>query len=124
MNARQRESEERNVDLQEHGCTAYDVDVNGPDGAEDANLGHAHEREHEANGDGQRECDEHDSYGHEEPVQHNRQARYQNGWIEEQAQELVGVPCLNPRLLFEVMSELLGWGCNGYGDVGDVVNMT
>ena len=108
LNARKRQAEERNVNLQEHRRATDNVHVERADAAQDADLGHAHEREGKTDGDGKRERHEHDGERHEEALEHDWEARYQNGRVEEQAQELVGVPRFHPILLFQIGCELLG----------------
>ena len=98
----QRQAKERNVDLQERRRAADDIHIDAGKAAKDARLGNAHERQRKAKGNGQRKCHEHDRERHKEALEDDRQALDQNDRVQEQAQEHIGVPRLDPRLLFKV----------------------
>ena len=107
LDAGQRQTEERDIDLQERRRTANDIHVDAGEAAQDARLGDAHERQGETEGNCQRKRHKHDRKRHEEALEDDRQALDQNDRVQEQAQEHIGVPRLDPRLLFKVSQEVI-----------------
>ena len=78
LDAGQRQTEERDIDLQERRRTANDIHIDAGKTAQDARLGDAHERQGKAKGDCQRKRHEHDRERHEEALKDDRQALDQN----------------------------------------------
>ena len=74
---------------------------------QDARLRDAHERQGKTEGNCQRKRHKHDRKRHEEALEDDRQALDQNDRVQEQAQEHIGVPGLDPRLLFKVGQEVI-----------------
>ena len=107
LNAGQRQAEERDVDLQERRRAANDIHVDAGEAAQNARLGDTHKRQSKAKGNCQRKRHKHDRERHEEALEDDREALDQNNWVQEQTQEHIGVPRLDPRLLFKVGKEVI-----------------
>ena len=107
LDAGQRQTEERDIDLQERRRTANDIHVDAGEAAQDARLGDAHKRQGKAKGNCQRKRHEHDRKRHKEALEDDRQALDQNDRVQEQAKEHVGIPRLDPRLLLKIGQEVI-----------------
>ena len=103
----QRQAKERDIDLQERRRAADDIHVDAGEAAQDARLGDAHERQGKAKGNRQRKRHKHDRERHKEALKNDRQALDQNDRVQEQTKEHIGVPRLDPRLLFKVGQEVI-----------------
>ena len=106
VDAKQRQAEERNVDLQKERRATYDAGIDGGKDMQDACTGYLHERGDEANGDGQRKADEHETERNEPADGHDGNRGDDEFGLEEEAQEGDRVPSLDSRLLSEPVGEL------------------
>lgn len=75
------------------------------------------------NGIARGERHEHDRERHQKAREDDRQAAHDQDGVQEQAQERVGVPRLDPRLLLEVRFELIEGGDRHHVDDGNAVNL-